>query len=128
MDGSQSRGDRMTPLLGLAAKVAGNDSLEIKTRYSKNADVVATPLRDVPVMRKCRARRRTRLSRRRRAQQSRGYKAFPTDTTAAIVRGLPVERYRSCADTRSAARSDRSNGLGQTLPGRDAWSACHYLT
>jgi len=46
--------------------------------------------------------------------------------SASTVRGWPAEQYRSCADTRSSARSDRSNELQQTLPGRDAWSACHY--
>ena len=44
---------------------------------------------------------------------------------APIARGLPVERSRSCADTRSSARSDRNNELQQTLPGRGGWSAFH---
>jgi hypothetical protein len=45
--------------------------------------------------------------------------------SAPIARGLLAERYRSYADTRPSARSDRSNELRQTLPGRGAWSAGH---
>jgi mRNA interferase HicA len=45
--------------------------------------------------------------------------------SASIARGLPGEQYRSCADTRPSARSDRSNELRQKWPEKGAWSACH---
>ena len=56
-----------------------------------------------------------------------GYKAeADTATSTVISRGLPVERCRSYGGTRSSARSGRSSELGQTLPGKGEWSACHY--
>jgi hypothetical protein len=49
-------------------------------------------------------------------------------TLAALpsMSSVPRAPFRSYADTRSSARSDQSNERGQTLPGRDVWSACHY--